>query len=230
MDKRHYLGSRKYYRKGGTSFDAKIYQKSNNRGMTCRMVYGQMELYVSSYTRMDDLDKFVAKCVNKHPERILNRPFLQEGVYCYVLGKKRYFVIENKVRYDDTFFYLTKAVKDPVHTYKKLFLEYLNERVPLLAKRMGLDVSGWKIQTGLFLSYYGVCFPTKHVLKFDYRLFAYKSEISDAVIYHELTHILDIHHDERFYRIVKMYCPNYDFLEKEIDCGYFEGGLDRYVL
>ncbi len=226
MDKRKFLWLRELRLSDGRIFTVKVYQKSNNRGMSCRMVYGEIEAYISNHTTMYDLDKFLCRCIQKHPEKIIDRPYMKDGIYCYVLGKKRYFATRGKSGIDEMFFYLASNVKDYTVVYKRLFLSYLKERVPMLAKRMGLDVSDWSIQTGLFLSYYGVCFPTKHVLKFDYRLFAYKSEISDAILFHELTHILDIHHDERFYRIVKLYCPDYDYLESEIECGYFEGGMN----
>lgn len=230
MDKRHYLYTRIYRLSDGRDIPVKFYQKSTNRGMTCRMVYGEMEMYVSSYTRIEDADRFVSKCIGKRPEHIIDRPYYKDRVYYYILGKKRYYTEDVIHKDDPSYFYVLKNTKDPLNVYQKRFLLYLNDRVPLLAKRMGLDIKGWVIRTGLFLSYYGVCFPTKHILKFDYRLFSYKAEISDAIIYHELAHILDIHHDDRFYKIVKMYCPDYDELESQIEKGYFEGRLDYYGL
>ena len=230
MDKRIFLFDRQYKRSDGTIITAKVYKKSNNRGMTCRMVYGEIEVYIATYIDLNTLDKFVIKCLNKNQEVLVTRPYKKDNVYYYVLGKKRYYTNDKSLENNDLYFYVPKNVKDPLTIYKKNFLNYLNVRVKELASKMGLDISGWKIYTGLFLTYYGVCFPTKHILKFDYRLFAYKSSISDCIIYHELTHILEIHHNERFYKIVKMYCPNYDILEKQIKDGYFEGRLDEYVI
>jgi predicted metal-dependent hydrolase len=230
MDKRSFIGEREYLRKDGTTFKAKIYHKNNNNGITVRVVYGEMELYVSSYTTMSHLDEVVNRVALKYSDRILNRPFMKEGIYAYVLGKKRYFTNDVSLKDSDTFFYVPKTVKDPLTTYKKDFLAYIKPRVIALGTRMGVDLSLWKIRTGLFLTYYGVCFPTKHQLKFDYRLFAYQPAISDAIIYHEIAHTFDIHHDDRFYAIVKTYCPDYDALDEDIQAGRFEGRLDHYVL
>lgn len=230
MDKRNFLFLRQYKRIDGSVIEAKIYQKQNNRGMNCRIVYGCVEVYVSSFITYERLDSFVKKCLEKNKEANVTIPYMREDKYFYVFGKKKYLTRDKNVGKLDMYFYVSKQVKDPLTTYKKKFLEYLEGRVLTLAKRMGLDISSWKIQTGLYLSYYGVCFPTKHILKFDYRLFAFKEEIIDSIIYHELAHILDIYHDERFYKIVNMYCPDYDELQDKLKNSYFDGRKENYVI
>ena len=69
----------------------------------------------------------------------------------------------------------------------------------------------------------------KKWVKFDYRLFAYKPEISDSVIIHEIAHTYEIHHNDHFYKIVHRFCPDYDYLQDELEKGHFEGELDNYV-
>ncbi|MFA6861476.1 MAG: YgjP-like metallopeptidase domain-containing protein [Bacilli bacterium] len=229
MDKRKYLGYKTYSEPDGSQFTVNIYRKSNNNGVSLRIVYGQMEVYCSTYTNDYQIDHIVSVARKKYPDRIITRPYMKEGVYAYILGKKKYFTSDPKNMHNDTFFYVPSNVKDPVTRYKKLFLEYLKPHLVEVGKRMNQDLSDYKIRTGLFLSYYAVCFPTKRQFKFDYRLFAYKPEISDAIVIHEIAHTYEIHHNDRFYTIVKMYCPNYDELEKEINQGRFEGRIDNYV-
>jgi hypothetical protein len=229
MDKRNLIGERTYPLKDGSSFTAKIYYH-NARGLTLRIVYGTMELYVPRYATSAMIDKLVGIGLEKFPDRIINRPYLVPGVYAYVLGKKHYFSTDPKNKDSETYFYVPSNMKDPVTRYKKLFLDYVKPRAWEIGKRMGVDLSSYQIRTGLFLTYYGVCFPTKKEIKFDYRLYAYKPEISDSVIIHEIAHTFEIHHNDRFYTIVKLYCPNYDELEHDIDCGRFEGRMDNYVL
>lgn len=229
MDKRKYLGERTYKDSLGETFTVKIYHKSNNNGLSLRIVYGEMEVYCSTYSSLASIDKIVYDARKKYPDRIINRPYIKPNVYAYILGKKRYFTSDPKNQKNDTFFYVPSNVKDPVTRYKKLYLDYLKPRVIEIGKKMDRNLSNYKIRTGLFLSYYAVCFPTKMQFKFDYRLFAYKPEISDAIIIHEIAHTYEIHHNDRFYTIVKLYCPNYDELEKEINQGRFEGRIDNYV-
>jgi len=211
----------------GASFDVNIYRKNNNNGITIRSSYGEMEAYISTYTTFAQLDKFVTGAYSKYRGvKILNRPFYKENVYIYLLGKKRYFTDDISLKDSSLYFYVPKGTKDPLTRYKKMFLSYLNAHLPLLAGRMAIDLKGWKIRTGLFLSYYAICFPVQHQLKFDYRLFAYQPEVMDSVLIHELAHTYEIHHNDRFYTIVKMYCPQYDKLNAMIEEGRFEGELD----
>jgi predicted metal-dependent hydrolase len=230
MDKRKYLGSREYHMTDGNSFVAKIYQKANNRGLSIRAVYGEMEIYVSSRVSFQTMDNFVKNAYNKYKDHIFNRPFMKEGIYIYLLGKKRYFTSDMTRKNDPNYFYVSPNCRDPLVRYKRMFLEYLRKRVDELGLRMGVDLSSYIIRTGLFLSYYGVCFPVKKQFKFDYRLFAYKPEVMDAVIIHEIAHTYEIHHNERFYTIVKMYCPDYDHLDHQIACGMFEGDKEYHAI
>lgn len=230
MDKRKYLGSREYHMSDGNSFVAKIYQKTNGRGLSIRAVYGEMEIYVAPKVTFAMMDKFVSSAYSKYRDHILNRPFMKENVYIYMLGKKKYFTSDPTKKNHPDYFYVSPNTKDPLVRYKKLFLDYLQTRVVYLGKKMGKDLSSYIIRTGLFLSYYAVCFPTKKQFKFDYRLFAYKSEVMDSILIHEIAHTYELHHNDRFYTIVKMYCPLYDRLEHQIECGKFEGELDNYVL
>lgn len=231
MDKREFLTYRHYKLSDGREFDADIYRKSNNHGMTLRVVYGSVEVYTSSYISLEKMDSFVYGCFKKHSYQgsILNRPFMKEDIYIYVLGRKKYFTSDPLLKDNSLFFYVPTNMKDPLVKYKKLFLEYLSKRVVEIGKTMGRDLSDFRIRTGLFLSYYAVCFPIKKQFKFDYRLFAYTPEVMDCIIIHEIAHTYEMHHDEKFYDIVYRYCKNYDALERMVEWGRFEGGNDDYV-
>ena len=228
MDKRKLIRTKSYFLTDGRTINVKIYQKSNNRGMTCRINYGEVEMYVSSYSKDKDIDKLFLRAVNKPHFRgcIIDRPFMKDDTYFYMLGKKKYITRDIKFRNSDTFFYIPKTVKDPLTIYKKKYLEFLQDEVVKIGKMMGKDLSNYKIRTGLYLSYYGVCFPKKEQFKFDYRTFAYSKEIIDALIIHEVSHLYSTHHDNRFYTIVKTYCPDYDRLDRMLKQGKFEGELD----
>lgn len=228
MDKRTLLFEKNYFLSDGTSLPVKVYEKKSGKMITARAVYGELEIYAHKYSFRKDIDKLVAKAINLYSDRILNRPFYKENVYIYQLGEKKYFTNDLALKNDSRYFYISKNTKDPLTKYKKEFLSNITPRLIELGRRMGVDLTGWKVRTGLFLSYYGVCFPKQHQMKFDYRLFAYPSYISDAILIHEIAHIFEIKHNERFYTIVKCYCPDYDHLIDEIEKGHFEGGLDNY--
>ncbi len=229
MDKRTLLNIIEVPLNDGTLLPVKVYLKKTGNKIIARFTYGELEIYSTPYCSEKHVYEFALKVIKKFPNHIFGRPFYKENVYIYLLGVKRYFTNDVSKKNDPNYFYISPNTKDPIEKYKKLYLEYLKTRVVEIGKKMGVDVSSWTIRTGLFLSYAGVCFPTKHMLKFDYRLFAYLPSISDCIIYHEIAHIFEIKHNDRFYSIVKYYCPNYDYLENEVNLGHFEGEMD-YVI
>lgn len=198
-------------------------KKGSRKYITCRINYGQIELYSTSRCLKKDLVKCALETIQKYPDSIIDRPFMKEDIYIYMLGEKRYFTFDISLKDDTRYFYISKTCKDPIALYKKKFLSYLERRVQEIGKTMNLDLTDWTIRTGLFLTYHAVCFPIERQLKFDYRLFAYKEEIIDSIIIHELSHIYVRHHDKKFYSIVYKYCPDYEKLDSYIKKGYFEG-------
>ncbi len=229
MDKRTLLKIIEMPLVDGTTLPIKVYEKKTGNRIVARFSYGELEIYASPYCSKKQIVDFANKVMQKYPDHIFGRPFYKEGVYIYMLGVKRYFTNDPSKKDDPHYFYLSMNTKDPIAKYKKLYLEYLKKRVVEIGKEMGVDLSSWTIRTGLFLTYAGVCFPTKHQMKFDYRLFAYVSEVSDCIIYHEITHIFELKHNDKFYSIVKYYCPNYDYLENEVNLGHFEGEMDHVI-
>ncbi len=229
MDKRILLYKIDCTLDGTNPITINVYEKKTGNRMIARMSYGELEIYCSRYTSKKSVNEFIAKVIKKRPDNVYGRPFYKEGVYLYLLGKKRYLTDDVGKKDDPFYFYVPKTMKDPLTKYKKLFLEYLKERLVILGKRMNVDLSDWTIRTGLFLSYLGSCFPRIHQMKFDYRLFAYPTYISDSVLIHEIAHIFEINHNARFYSIVKYYCPDYDRLQADINQGYFEGELDHVI-
>ena len=60
---------------------------------------------------------------------------------------------------------------------------------------------------------YGSCIPAKRALQFSSRLATLPQEAVDAIVVHELSHIVYKNHNKDFYNLVERYVPNY----KEID-------------
>ena len=229
MDKRIRLSVHLATLSDGTTFPVNIYWKKSGHRISARAEHGQLEIYAFRNTSSKVLDQFIKECIHKYQGYYLNRPFYQEGEYIYCLGRKCIITNDVKKKNDPMGFYVPKSTKDPINRYKKSFLSYIQDRVPKLAQRMGLDVSDFTFRTGLYISYLGCCFPTKKQIKFDYRMFAYSPELIDYVFIHELTHLFEISHNENFHRILSHYCQDDKKKEQLIQRGYFEGSLD-YVI
>ena len=98
---------------------------------------------------------------------------------------------------------------------KKLFKcnteALIKERLPYWSKITGLTYNQVKIRDAT--SRYGSCMPSKKNLYFSSRLIMLPEEVVDAIIVHELCHLVYKNHDKQFYGLVGQYIPHY----KEID-------------
>ena len=55
---------------------------------------------------------------------------------------------------------------------------------------------------------FGSC-SSKGNISFSYRLMLYPRELVDYVIVHELAHLSEMNHSDRFYRIIESVLPDY---------------------
>lgn len=220
-DKRKSLGILPVTLPDSTTVPVHLYRKTSGRRLSVRLCYGVVDCYLLPGHTENQVRKFLQVVLSQRKGYYLDRPFYKEGEYLYVLGTRKKIAFGGKDSED--VFALRANAKDPLVRYRKLFQNYLEERVPVLAERMGLDVKGFRFRTGLFLSYYGSCFPKKKQIKFDYRLFAYRKDIIDSVIFHELCHLFETHHNDRFYRLLYLYCPDYDRMQDFLVRGFFQG-------
>lgn len=61
---------------------------------------------------------------------------------------------------------------------------------------------------------YGSCVPSKKALHFSSRLVMLPKDAIDAIIVHELCHIIHPNHSKNFYELVEKYIPNYKQIDK----------------
>lgn len=87
----------------------------------------------------------------------------------------------------------------------------LQNRLPYWSKMTKIDYTSVKVKDAK--TRYGSCIPSKKALHFSSRLIMLPEKAIDAVIVHELCHIIHPNHSKNFYELVEKYIPNY----KEID-------------
>ena len=87
----------------------------------------------------------------------------------------------------------------------------LQQRLPYWSKITKIDYTSVKVKDAK--TRYGSCIPSKKALHFSSRLVMLPEKAIDAVIVHELCHIIHPNHSKNFYELVEKYIPNY----KEID-------------
>ena len=84
----------------------------------------------------------------------------------------------------------------------------INKRLPYWSLKTQIKYNSFKI--GNATSKFGSCIPSKKVLHFSNRLIMLPEDKVDAIIVHELCHIVHCNHSKDFYNLVKTYIPNYD--------------------
>lgn len=117
-------------------------------------------------------------------------------------------VLPKQIEENEKEIYIKKVVR-------KLFKEntenVLKERLPYWSKITNISYNSVNVRDAK--TKYGSCIPKTKALHFSSRLIMLKKEAIDAIIVHELCHIVHPNHSKEFYKLVESYIPNY----KEID-------------
>ena len=88
----------------------------------------------------------------------------------------------------------------------------LQSKVPYWSKITSIPYKEFKVNDAT--SKFGSCIPSKKVLHFSSRLIMLPEDKIDAIVVHELCHIIHPNHSKKFYNLVKEYIPNYDEINK----------------
>jgi Predicted metal-dependent hydrolase len=95
--------------------------------------------------------------------------------------------------------------------YKKYTEDYLKSKLSYYGKSIGVKFSDYKIKDQK--SRWGSC-STKGNLNFNFRLSMAPAFVFDYIIVHELCHLLEMNHSQRFWELVKKYYPDYKEAKK----------------
>lgn len=86
--------------------------------------------------------------------------------------------------------------------------EMLQTKLPYWSKITNITYKTYKVRDTI--SKYGSCIPKTKMLHFNARLVMLPEDKIDAIIVHELCHIIHPNHSKEFYNLVKQYIPDYD--------------------
>lgn len=90
--------------------------------------------------------------------------------------------------------------------YKLAAKNYLNERVRVLAPRLGQTVNAVKVNSA---TSHWASASARQTLNFSWFCIMAEPEAVDYIIIHELCHFTEFNHSPRFWAIVERYCPDY---------------------
>jgi len=128
-------------------------------------------------------------------------------------------VNEEVIRYDDGYFYMpsdmtSEQIKHAcVEIYKMVAKNELVTRTHDFAHEMSVTPAAVKINSAK--SRWGSC-SAKKSINFSWRLIMADDEVIDYVIVHELAHIIELNHSDRFWAIVEKILPDYKERKKRL--------------
>jgi predicted metal-dependent hydrolase len=109
------------------------------------------------------------------------------------------------------------AIEDTVTIYnawlRKLAKKSLMARVHTIADNLNFEIGRISIRGQK--TRWGSCSKTGN-LSFNYNLLKFRKEVVDYVIIHELCHLKQMNHSEKFWKLVAGFSPNYKKLRKEL--------------
>ena len=117
-------------------------------------------------------------------------------------------ILPKQIEENEKEIYIKKVVRK---LFKENIEAILQERLPYWSKTTNISYNCVKVRDAK--TKYGSCIPKTKALHFSSRLVMLKEEAIDAIIVHELCHIVHPNHSKEFYKLVEKYIPNY----KEID-------------
>lgn len=116
--------------------------------------------------------------------------------------------LSKQIKKEEEEVYIKKAVRK---LFKENTEKILQEMLPYWSIITNISYNSVNVRDAK--TKYGSCIPKTKALHFSSRLVMLKKEAIDAIIVHELCHIVHPNHSKDFYNLVETYIPNY----KEID-------------
>lgn len=123
--------------------------------------------------------------------------------------KKFCIFLPKQIKKEEEEYNIIKAVRI---LFKENTEAILNERLTFWSKKTNITYSSVKVRDAK--TKYGSCVPKTKALHFSSRLVMLKKEAIDAVIVHELCHIIHPNHSQEFYQLVEKYIPNYQEINR----------------
>lgn len=103
-----------------------------------------------------------------------------------------------------------------IDSWRRLMLQaYLDRRLPVIADEMGVMPKEWRIRR--MSTRWGSCNPGAGRIWLSLELARRAPELIDYVIVHELCHLIEPGHNQRFYDLMTRYLPDWAQLKQRLN-------------
>ena len=123
--------------------------------------------------------------------------------------KKLLILVPNMLENKDIKQSIDKGIKDLLKNNTQAML---GVKLPYWSNITNIKYNEFKVRDAV--SKFGSCIKSKKLLHFTSRLIMLPEDKIDAIIVHELCHIVHANHGNDFYNLVKKFIPNYSDIDK----------------
>ena len=215
IDKRIPLYVYRFQDREGRIFPVRVYRGGRETSRRGFLHYGTMELFCSEEDSDKEIASFVQYLIEKR-NQVYFTPFYDEGTL-FFFGRRKTVTTDSR-RLSDPDAFVVAPGEHPIRSYKQNFFLYLKKRIVEIGDRMGLDLRRWEIKVNNYQGFFASN-SSERVFRFDYRNCAFRQDIVDALIVHEVAHCYVRNHGKAFQALCRRYCPDYDLLDYFIDQG-----------
>ncbi len=140
---------------------------------------------------------------------------LADGAFIPFMGEKLSIQTANRAAFDENTIYLPPENREAYleSFYKAAAKSYLPERLQKWASLLGLEFKSVRINSAK--TRWGSC-SSKTSINFSYRTMMLPPSCIDYVIVHELCHLKQMDHSDKFWAEVAKVLPDYRLREKQI--------------
>lgn len=171
-------------------------------------------LFTSQKKLTEGLDKFFDSLVKRNP-----RYNAIGEDYIYLLGQKLSIQEVGEIPFNDGSKITYKNKEQLLKKLQKWFKEYLTYRTRYYEKMM--RIKPYQVRVRNMSSRYGSNSLKTHAITYSSVLMHFSKEIIDAIVVHELAHDFERNHQNKFYKIIYKYYPNYDSYHNKLKKGEF---------
>ena len=171
------------------------------------------------------LNKFIESkisWINTHKEKIIENNKKNANIInmttILIFGQEMALNLNSKKNKINQSSINAKNLKSLISLIKKFANEKILERASQLAQKLTVNPS--KISIENTKRRWGVC-NNKKEIKINFRAIMLNQECFDYIIIHELLHLKEFNHSQKFWNLVKKYVPNYTEIKKTLkDYGF----------
>ena len=146
-------------------------------------------------------EKYTVKAIENEKKRIQIQ-IHQEDKVLEIIYPKQLSQTEKKQNID-------KGIKKLLQCKTQVILE---DKVPYWSKITKIEYKQFKVNDAT--SKFGSCMPKTKILHFSSRLIMLPERVINAIVVHELCHIIYPNHSKEFYNLVRKYIPEYNEINK----------------